>query len=58
MSSNDDAATVADAVLIALDIVTVACRFYSSWFTKVGFGWDDWTILLALLAGILPGALT
>ena len=58
MSSNEDAATVAGAVLIALDIVTVAGRFYSRWFTKAGFGWDDWTILVAMLTGILPGALT
>lgn len=56
--TDEDSATIAGAVLIALDIVTVAGRFYSRWFTKVGFGWDDWTILIAMLTGILPGALT
>ncbi|ROW13643.1 hypothetical protein VPNG_04526 [Cytospora leucostoma] len=56
--SNKDAATVAGAVLIVLDVVTVAGRFYSRWFTKAGFGWDDWTILIALLTCIIAGALT
>lgn len=56
--SNEDAATVAGAILIVLDIITVATRFYSRWSTKAGFGWDDWTILTALLTGILAGALT
>ncbi|MCJ1269917.1 hypothetical protein MMC22_009810 [Lobaria immixta] len=56
--SNEDAATVAGAILIAFDIVTVASRFYSRLSTKAGFGWDDWTILIALLTGILAGALT
>ncbi|KAL8645936.1 MAG: hypothetical protein Q9210_006433, partial [Variospora velana] len=55
--NEEDATTVAGAILIVLDIVTVACRFYSRRITKVGFGWDDWTILIAMLAGILPGTL-
>ncbi len=55
---NEDASTVAGAILIVLGIVTVASRFYSRWFTKAGFGWDDWTILIAMLTSILPGALT
>ncbi|KAF1974307.1 hypothetical protein BU23DRAFT_461664 [Bimuria novae-zelandiae CBS 107.79] len=58
MPSNEEAAQVAGILLIVLDIITVAGRFYSRWFTKLGFGWDDWTILIALLAGIVPGALT
>lgn len=49
---------MAGAILIVLGIVTTASRFYSRWFTKAGFGWDDWTILIAMLTGILPGALT
>lgn len=49
---------MAGCVLIGLDIVTMAGRFYARWFTEAGFGWDDWTILIALLTGILPGALT
>ncbi|KAL8900583.1 MAG: hypothetical protein Q9207_005619 [Kuettlingeria erythrocarpa] len=56
--SNEDASTVAGAILIVLGMVTLASRFYSRWFTKAGFGWDDWTILIAMLTGILPGALT
>lgn len=56
--SNADAATVAGAILVVLDIITVASRFYSRWSIKAGFGWDDWTILIAMLTGILPGALT
>jgi hypothetical protein len=56
--SSGDASTAAGATLIILDIITTAGRFYSRWFTKVGFGWDDWTILIAMLTGILPGALT
>lgn len=55
--SSEGAATVAGGVLIALDIVTVVGRFYSRWSTKAGFGWDDWTIVVALLTGILTGAL-
>ncbi|KAK4203180.1 hypothetical protein QBC40DRAFT_194690, partial [Triangularia verruculosa] len=56
--SNEDASTVAGILLIVLNVVTVAGRFYSRWFTKAGFKWDDWTILIALLASILPGVLT
>lgn len=56
--SNEDAALVAGIILIVLGILTVASRFYSRWFTKAGFGWDDWTILIALLTGMVPGALT
>lgn len=56
--SNEDAATVAGIVLIVLDLLTVAGRFYSRWFTKAGWRWDDWTILIAMITGILPGALT
>ncbi|KAH6843286.1 hypothetical protein B0I37DRAFT_215556 [Chaetomium sp. MPI-CAGE-AT-0009] len=56
--SNEDAATVAGIILIVLNILTVAGRFYSRWFTKAGWKWDDWTILIALITGILPGALT
>ncbi|KAI1345312.1 integral membrane protein [Xylaria sp. FL0043] len=56
--TDEDAATVTGAVLIGLNIVTVAGRFYTRWFTKAGFGWDDWTILIAMMTGILPGALT
>ena len=55
---SEDAATVAGGVLIALDIITVAGRFYARWSTKAGFSWDDWTILIALLSGIIPGVLT
>jgi hypothetical protein len=58
MPSNEEAAQVAGILLIVLDILTVAGRFYSRWITKLGFGWDDWTILIALLTGILPGALS
>jgi hypothetical protein len=56
--SNEDAATVAGIVLIVLDILTVAGRFYSRWITKAGFRWDDWTILIALLVALIPGILT
>lgn len=56
--SNEDASTVAGIILIVLDIVTVASRFYLRWFTKAGFRWDDWTILIALLTSLIPGILT
>ncbi|KAK3385758.1 hypothetical protein B0H63DRAFT_560290 [Podospora didyma] len=56
--TTEEAATVAGIILIILDVITVAGRFYSRWFTKAGWKWDDWFILLALLTGILPGALT
>ncbi|KAF2257577.1 hypothetical protein CC78DRAFT_210421 [Lojkania enalia] len=58
MSTSEDASQVAGILLIVLDIITVAGRFYSRWITKLCFGWDDWTILIALLIGIVPGALT
>jgi hypothetical protein len=58
MSSGEDASQIAGILLIVLDIITVAGRFYSRFITKLGFGWDDWTILIALVVGIIPGALT
>lgn len=58
MSSGEDASQVAGILLIVLGIITVAGRFYSRWITKLGFGWDDWTILIAMVIGIVPGALT
>jgi hypothetical protein len=58
MTSTEEAAQVAGILLIVIDIITVAGRFYSRWITKLGFKWDDWTILIALLAGILTGILT
>lgn len=58
MSTHADSTQIAGLTLIVLDIITVASRFYSRWITKVGFGWDDWTILIALIIGIVPGVLT
>lgn len=53
-----DTVTVVGIVLIVVDILTVIGRFYSRWYTKSGFGWDDWTILTALLLSLLAGILT
>lgn len=58
MSNGEDASQLAGILLIVLGIITVAGRFYSRWITKLGFGWDDWTILIAMVIGIVPGALT
>ncbi|KAI1380125.1 hypothetical protein F4677DRAFT_405911 [Hypoxylon crocopeplum] len=48
--SDDDATTIVGALGAVLSVLSVALRFYSRHFTKTGFGWDDWLILLALLA--------
>ncbi|KAI0158964.1 hypothetical protein BJ166DRAFT_593174 [Pestalotiopsis sp. NC0098] len=54
----EDTVTVVGVVLIVFDVLTVVGRFYSRWYTKSGFGWDDWTILIALLLSLLAGILT
>ncbi|KAK6193362.1 hypothetical protein LQW54_012534 [Pestalotiopsis sp. IQ-011] len=54
---DEDAVTVVGIILI-VDILTVVGRFYSRWYTKSGFGWDDWTILIALLLSLLARILT
>lgn len=48
---------MASIILFVLDVVTVAGRFYSRWVTNAGFGWDDWTILIATLTISLSGGL-
>lgn len=55
---DEDTVTVVGIVLMVVDILTVVGRFYSRWYTKSGFGWDDWTILIALLLSLLAGILT
>lgn len=58
MSSHEESTQIAGLTLIVFDIIAVAGRFYSRWITKVGFGWDDWTILITLIMSIVPGILT
>jgi len=45
------------ALVLALAVVSVAARFYTRHFTKAGFGWDDWLILLALIVTIVTDIL-
>ncbi|PQE06685.1 integral membrane protein [Rutstroemia sp. NJR-2017a BBW] len=49
--------TAVGALVIVLAVVFVALRFYARYSTKTGFGWDDWLILLALVATILTDVL-
>jgi len=51
------ATTAVGALVIVLAVISVALRFYTRHFTKAGFGWDDWLILLALLATIVTDVL-
>jgi cation transporter-like permease len=49
--------TAVGALVIVLAVIFVALRFYARYSTKTGFGWDDWLILLALVATILTDVL-
>ncbi|KAI1486513.1 hypothetical protein F5X96DRAFT_654715 [Biscogniauxia mediterranea] len=49
---DDDATTIVGALGAVLALISVALRFYARYSTKVGFGWDDWLVLVALLATI------
>ena len=63
MGSNDNneddtsATTAVGALVIVLAVMSVALRFYTRYFTRAGFGWDDWFILLALIATIVTDVL-
>ncbi|KAK6074819.1 hypothetical protein SCUP234_04117 [Seiridium cupressi] len=54
----DHAITTAIGILVAiLAIAAVALRFYTRRYTETGHDWDDWLILVALLATILTDIL-
>ena len=58
ITDNENVSTTAvGALVLALAVVSVAARFYTRHFTKAGFGWDDWLILLALIATIIGNVL-
>ncbi|KAI5918014.1 hypothetical protein F4810DRAFT_693973 [Camillea tinctor] len=50
--SDDDATTIVGALGVVLALISVVLRFYARHYKKAGFGWDDWTILVGLLATI------
>ena len=57
-NANEATATTAvGALVIVLAVVSVALRFYTRHFTGAGFGWDDWLIMLALIATIVTDIL-
>jgi len=57
-NDNENTATTAvGALVIVLAVLSVALRFYTRHFTRAGFGWDDWLILLALIATIATDVL-
>jgi type IV secretory pathway TrbD component len=52
-NDNENTSTTAvGALVIVLAIISVALRFYTRHYTRAGFGWDDWLVLLALIATI------
>ncbi|OTB08993.1 hypothetical protein M426DRAFT_130333 [Hypoxylon sp. CI-4A] len=55
--SDDDVTTALGALVAVLAVLSVALRFYSRHYTKTGFGWDDWLILLGLLCIIVTDVL-
>ncbi|KAI0119746.1 hypothetical protein F4814DRAFT_413130 [Daldinia grandis] len=55
--SNEDVTTDVGAIVVVLAGIAVGLRFYSRYFTKAGFKWDDWLILVALVATVLTDVL-
>ena len=57
-TSNEQTATVAvGALIIVLAIITVVLRFYTRITTRVGLGWDDWLILVAVVVTLVTAVL-
>ncbi|MCJ1325120.1 hypothetical protein MMC10_001782 [Thelotrema lepadinum] len=55
---DEQTATVAvGALIIVLAIITVVLRFYTRITTRVGLGWDDWLILVAVVFTLLTAVL-
>jgi uncharacterized membrane protein len=59
--TTDDGATTGDdgntttavgVLVIVLAVIAVALRYYTRYSTKAGLKWDDWLIMIALLATI------
>ncbi|KAI1077954.1 hypothetical protein F5B20DRAFT_248573 [Whalleya microplaca] len=50
--SDEDPTTAVGALVAVLSVLAVGLRFYTRYSTEAGFKWDDWLILLALLAMI------
>ena len=50
---NDTATYVVRGLVVGLAIISVVLRFYTRAFTKAGLWWDDWMILVAVLATVL-----
>lgn len=56
-SSTSTATVVASGIVTGLATLCVALRFFTRMRTKVGIAWDDWWILVGLLATLLCSAL-
>ncbi|KAI8628486.1 hypothetical protein F5Y19DRAFT_476469 [Xylariaceae sp. FL1651] len=56
-NSTDDATTAIGALVAVLATLSVVLRFYSRHATGAGLRWDDWLVLLALVATIATDAL-
>lgn len=62
--SGVDVTTAVGAPVAVLALIAVVLRFWTRYFTRAGFRWDDWMILVALLgtigtdAMVLAGLLT
>ena len=50
------ATTAASTAVTVLAIVAVALRFWTRRIIKVGYGWDDWWILIGVLLLLATGA--
>ncbi|KAI2464980.1 hypothetical protein F4781DRAFT_411141 [Annulohypoxylon bovei var. microspora] len=54
---DNDTTTIVGVIVAVLAVLSVALRFYARYYTKAGFGWDDWLILLAVIAIIVTDIL-
>lgn len=54
-NSNENITTAIGAVMIVLSVIAVSLRFYTRFSLKTGFGWDDWSILVALSSLLAAG---
>ena len=57
MSGDETATIVVGGIVVGLAIISVALRFHARAITKAGLSWDDWLILVAVLAAVLSTVL-
>ncbi len=53
----DEVTTVVGTIVAIVALLAVILRFYSRHTTRAAYGWDDWLVLIALLAIIATDVL-